>query len=131
LRKVYRGWPFFRTLIDFMQMTLAESGLRIAETYSTLVADLEIRERLWERISEKYATTVSTLLLITEQKNLLDNAPVLQRSRRLRNPYVEPALLRSGEPPPALPLSPRRVARARGARPSVAPYYRRNLLRAP
>lgn len=90
MRKVYRGWPFFRTLIDFMQMTLAESGLRIAETYSTLVADLEIRERLWERISEKYATTVSTLLLITEQKNLLDNAPVLQRSRRLRNPYVEP-----------------------------------------
>lgn len=67
MRKVYRGWPFFRTLIDFMQMTLAESGLRIAETYSTLVADLEIRERLWERISEKYATTVSTLLLITEQ----------------------------------------------------------------
>lgn len=74
-------------------MTLAKSDLRIADTYSTLVADPEIRERLWKRISRESATTMSTLLLITEQKNLLDNAPVLQRSICLRNPYVDPLSL--------------------------------------
>ena len=30
------------------------------------------------------------MLGITEQKHLLDNAPILQRSIRLRNPYVDP-----------------------------------------
>jgi phosphoenolpyruvate carboxylase len=90
LREMYRGWPFFRTLVDFMQMTLAKSDLRIAEAYSTLVENPEIRERLWERTSEEYEMSVRSLLRITDQKHLLDNAPVLQRSVRLRNPYVDP-----------------------------------------
>jgi len=71
-------------------MTLAKSDLRIAEAYSTLVEDSEIRARLWERVSTKHESTTRALLLITEQKNLLDDAPVLQRSIRLRNPYVDP-----------------------------------------
>ena len=33
---------------------------------------------------------MSALLQIAEQKHLLDNSPVLQRSIRLRNPYVDP-----------------------------------------
>src|SRR5918998_838864 len=90
LREMYRGWPFFRTLVDFMQMTLAKSDLRIAETYSTLVEDREVRDHLWERVSKEHAATTRALLRITEQKHLLDNAPVLQRSVRLRNPYVDP-----------------------------------------
>ena len=90
LREMYQGWPFFRTLVDFMQMTLAKSDLRIAEAYSTLVENPDIRERLWERISEEYEMSVRSLLRITEQKHLLDNSPVLQRSVRLRNPYVDP-----------------------------------------
>jgi phosphoenolpyruvate carboxylase len=87
---MYREWPFFRTLVDFMQMTLAKSDLRIADAYSTLVEDPGIRARLWERVSTEHESTTRALLLITEQKNLLDNAPVLQRSIRLRNPYVDP-----------------------------------------
>ena len=90
LKEMYREWPFFRTLIDFMQMTLAKSDLRIAEAYSTLVKCQQVRERIWERVSEEHATCVRVLLEITEQKHLLDNAPVLQRSIRLRNPYVDP-----------------------------------------
>ena len=90
LREMYRGWPFFRTLVDFMQMTLAKSDIRIAETYSTLVEDPSIRERLWKRTSGEHTLSVQALLRITKQKHLLDNAPILQRSVRLRNPYVDP-----------------------------------------
>ena len=90
LRTMYREWPFFRTLLDFMQMTLAKSDLRIASTYASLVGDEEIRERMWRRISEEHASCVEALLKITGSKHLLDNSPVLQRSIRLRNPYVDP-----------------------------------------
>jgi phosphoenolpyruvate carboxylase len=90
LREMYERWPFFRTLVDFMQMTLAKSDLRIAETYTSLVSDRATRDRLWRRISDEHAACVNALLEITGHKNLLDDSPVLQRSIRLRNPYVDP-----------------------------------------
>jgi phosphoenolpyruvate carboxylase len=87
---MYERWPFLRTLVDFMQMTLAKSDLRIAETYTSLVSDRATRDRLWRRISDEHAACVNALLEITGHKNLLDDSPVLQRSIRLRNPYVDP-----------------------------------------
>ena len=90
LREMYERWPFFRTLMDFMQMTLAKSDLRIAETYTSLVTDPQIRDRLWKGISEEHAACIQTLSRITGNENLLDDSPVLQRSIRLRNPYVDP-----------------------------------------
>jgi phosphoenolpyruvate carboxylase len=90
LREMYERWPFFRTLVDFMQMTLAKSDLRIAETYTSLVSDRATRHRLWRRISDEHATCVKAILEITGYENLLDESPVLQRSIRLRNPYVDP-----------------------------------------
>ncbi|CAN5224891.1 phosphoenolpyruvate carboxylase [soil metagenome] len=90
LREMYRGWPAFRTLVNFMQMTLAKSDMRIAHTYTALLADEEARERLWARISEEHASCVDAVLRITGHRNLLDDSPVLQRSVRLRNPYVDP-----------------------------------------
>ncbi|MCA1688198.1 MAG: phosphoenolpyruvate carboxylase, partial [Actinobacteria bacterium] len=90
LREMYERWPFFRTFVDFMQMTLAKSDLRIAETYTSLISDPETRSRLWQRISEEHAACVDALLKITGNGNLLDDSPILQRSIRLRNPYVDP-----------------------------------------
>jgi phosphoenolpyruvate carboxylase len=90
LRKMYVDWPFFRTLVDFMQMTLAKSDLRIAEHYTSLVSNPATRCRLWTRISEEHADCVQAILFITENENLLDDSPILQRSIRLRNPYVDP-----------------------------------------
>src|SRR5215216_310398 len=90
LRAMYERWPFFQTLMDFMQMTLAKSDLRIAESYTSLVSDPETRDRLWKVISKEHAACVDALLKLTGNENLLDGSPVLQRSIRLRNPYVDP-----------------------------------------
>jgi phosphoenolpyruvate carboxylase len=90
LREMYERWPFFRTLMDFMQMTLAKSDPRIAETYTSLVSNPEIGDRLWKIISREHSACLEALLEITGNKNLLDDSPVLQRSIRLRNPYVDP-----------------------------------------
>ena len=90
LKEMYEKWPFFKTLINFMQMTLAKSDLRIAETYTELVEDDEVRDRIWRMISAEHESCTKALLRITGYDNLLDDSPVLQRSIRLRNPYVDP-----------------------------------------
>ena len=86
LRRLYREWPFFRTLVENLEMTLAKSSMEIAEEYLLLVAD----DRIWELIASEHARTVDAVLEIVEARELLDRHPVLQRSVRLRNPYVDP-----------------------------------------
>jgi phosphoenolpyruvate carboxylase len=86
LRRLYREWAFFRTLVQNLEMTLAKSSMEIARGYLDLVDDA----RLWEPIAAEHARTVSCVLEIVEADELLDRHPVVQRSVRLRNPYVDP-----------------------------------------
>lgn len=55
LREMYAGWPFLKTLVDLMQLTLAKSDMRIAEAYTALVEDEGVRKRVWARVSEEHA----------------------------------------------------------------------------
>jgi phosphoenolpyruvate carboxylase len=86
LRRLYREWPFFRTLVQNLEMTLAKASIEIAREYLALVDD----ERLWEPIAVEHARTVAAVLEVVEADELLDRHPVVQRSIRLRNPYVDP-----------------------------------------
>ena len=86
LRRLYREWPFFRTLVQNLEMTLAKSSMEIAREYLPLVRD----DSLWATIAEEHARTVAAVLEIVEADELLDRHPVVQRSVRLRNPYVDP-----------------------------------------
>ena len=86
LRRLYREWPFFRTLVQNLEMTLAKSSMEIAREYLPLVSD----DSLWTTIADEHARTVAAVLEIVEADELLDRHPVVQRSVRLRNPYVDP-----------------------------------------
>ena len=86
LRELYAEWPFFHTLVDNLEMTLAKSSLSIARGYLELVDDA----RIFDVIVEEHARTVAVVLEIVEAGELLDRQPVVQRSIRLRNPYVDP-----------------------------------------
>lgn len=90
LRKMYRGWPFFTRVIENAQMTMCKADMGIAHRYASLVEDPAARERIFGRIQAEYETCREVLLRITEQEELLDGDPALQRSLRLRNPYVDP-----------------------------------------
>jgi phosphoenolpyruvate carboxylase len=90
LRGLYRGWAFFRSLVDNLEMTLAKSSLEIAEGYLELVPAGPDRERLFAAFVAEHERTASVVLEIVEARELLDRHPVLQRSVRLRNPYVDP-----------------------------------------
>ena len=86
LRRLYREWPFFRTLVQNLEMTLAKSSIEIAREYLPLVDDVQ----LWPVIEGEHERTVAAVLEIVETERLLDRQPVLQRSIELRNPYVDP-----------------------------------------
>ncbi len=113
LRKLYREWPFFRALVENLEMTLAKSSLEIAEGYLRLVpAELDPK-RYWARIVDEHEKAVAAVLSIVEAERLLDRHPVVQRSVELRNPYVDPmnaiqieliAALRAGDDDARLPL---------------------------
>ena len=90
LRRLYREWPFFRALVENLEMTLAKSSFEIAAGYLDLVPPSADRDRIWDRLSEEHRLTVEAVLTIVEAEALLDRHPVVQRSVRLRNPYVDP-----------------------------------------
>jgi phosphoenolpyruvate carboxylase len=86
LRALYREWPFFRTLVQNLEMTLAKSSMEIAAEYLELVDE----PSLWEPIAAEHERTVAAVLDIVEAAELLDRHPVVQRSITVRNPYVDP-----------------------------------------
>lgn len=90
LQQMYRQWPFLRTFLDNLQMTLSKADMLIAQNYATLVADTSLRDRIFHTIAEEYERTRRMIVLIVGGKDLLDSAPVLQESIRRRNPYVDP-----------------------------------------
>src|SRR5690606_7057409 len=52
--------------------------------------DKAIRDQIFGEIKTEFDSSVRWILLVTEQRELLDNDPTLQRSVRQRNPYVDP-----------------------------------------
>ena len=91
-------------------MVLAKADLDIASRYRPL-APAE-SHGIFDGIRAEYDRTVTEILDIRGATDLLDSDPTLQRSIRLRNPYVDPMnflqvdLLRRwrGEGRPAGPL---------------------------
>ncbi|WP_168061206.1 phosphoenolpyruvate carboxylase [Candidatus Manganitrophus noduliformans] len=90
LAEMYRTWPFFNNLIDNMQMTLAKADMHIAQHYAELVSDPRLRKAIFGRIRKEYDLTVEMIRQITGQNEILDNDPSLQRSIRLRTPFLDP-----------------------------------------
>jgi phosphoenolpyruvate carboxylase len=90
LRRMHRSWPFFRTLLSNMDMVLAKTDLAIASRYAELVADAELRGRIFTRIRNEWELARRYLLAILERDELLADNPMLGRSLQLRAPYMDP-----------------------------------------
>lgn len=86
-----RDWPFFGTLLDDLEMTLAKSDPGIFECYSRLAGDLH--DALFPGIAAEFERTRDALLAIRGEDDLLSGDPRLRLSIRLRNPYVDPISL--------------------------------------
>ena len=90
LQKMYKQWPFFKTLLSNMDMVMAKSDLALASRYSELVTDARLRKKIFTAIEAEWHSTAQALATITGDKNRLANNSALQRSIRHRFPYIDP-----------------------------------------
>lgn len=90
LQRMYRQWPFFRTLLSNMDMVLAKSDLALASRYAELVSDSRLRKKVFAMIEAEWHRTAEALTLITGDKQRLAHNEALARSIRHRFPYIDP-----------------------------------------
>jgi phosphoenolpyruvate carboxylase len=84
-------WPFFSNLLDDVEMVLAKCDLDIAEAFSRLSGPLH--EEMFGLIRGEFERTRRGLLQLNGHRTVLQDAPRLAASIRLRNPYVDPMSL--------------------------------------
>ena len=89
LKEMYRDWPFFKTMLDNVHLGMGRADMSIASLYAGL-AEPEHAEVIFGDIKAEFELSRSLLLEVTETQNVLDTEPWLQRSIRVRNPYVDP-----------------------------------------
>jgi len=81
-------WPFFEHLLDDVEAMLARTDLDIAGHYDALAGEA-LRTHA-AAIRKEYTLTVAHVLRLRGSARLLDSNPTLQRSIKLRNPYIDP-----------------------------------------
>jgi phosphoenolpyruvate carboxylase len=90
LKEMNSGWSFFATLLNNTEVSMLIADMEIAKMYSNLVPDKKISEKIFNEIKDEYKRSEEAILEITGESAFLDNDPNLQRSIKLRNPYIDP-----------------------------------------
>jgi phosphoenolpyruvate carboxylase len=87
LRRLYRDWPMFRSLVDNAELSAARVDLVIGRRYASLAPQPDGR-RIYDTIAAEHARTVEALRAITGHP-LLAGQPVLRAAIDRRNPDVD------------------------------------------
>jgi phosphoenolpyruvate carboxylase len=88
LADLYAHWFFFEHMIDDVELALARADLDMAGFYETLTHGKHAE--IVRKIRAEYDLATQQLLKLKGCARLLDAEPTLQRSIRLRNPYLDP-----------------------------------------
>ena len=89
LKKMYKDWMVFSTLLSNVDMILTKVNMDIAERYADLVEDEKLRHSVFSMIKAEYDRVYNYVLEITEQTSLLEHNPVLRRVVEDRSPYID------------------------------------------
>jgi phosphoenolpyruvate carboxylase len=88
LEELYRRWPFFTSVIDNAELSLAKADLATFRRYAGLAQGPEA-VAIRGMIEAEFARSVRMLLLITGRERLLEGHPRLERAIAVRNPYID------------------------------------------
>jgi phosphoenolpyruvate carboxylase len=88
LQEMYDSWPFFRSTLDNAALSLARTDLEITTYYAEL-AELELRERFFPRVTAEYERAADLVTTISDRETLYARDWYGESLRR-RNPYVDP-----------------------------------------
>lgn len=86
---MFARWRFLQTLVSNIEMSLTKTDMGIAERYVQDLVDPSLHH-IFEDIREEHARTVECIRSLSGQFRLLDRLPVLQRTLRVRAPYIDP-----------------------------------------
>src|SRR5205807_1929172 len=104
---------YFEQATPVNELEHARIGSRPARRYADLVTDTSLRDRVFEMLRQEFERARRIILTVTGQQELLESNPVILRSVRLRNPYVDPLSL--------IQVDQLRRKRAGGTEPSLDP----------
>ena len=86
LRKMYKTWPFFHSLLSNVDMVLSKSNMHIAYQYAQMCETAESKE-VYDLLLKEWKLTKEIILAIEEQAELLADNPYLRSSLDYRLPY--------------------------------------------
>lgn len=86
LRKMYKNWPFFQSLLSNVDMVLSKSNMNIAFEYAQLCEDKEVQE-IYYTILDEWQLTKNVILAIEDCDDLLEENPYLRDSLDYRMRY--------------------------------------------
>lgn len=89
LTTMSREWPFFRSLLSLVSMSIAKGDVAVAHLYEQQLVPSELRA-LGEQLRERFDATSTALAHVGGHSELLEDDPLLQSSIAARNPYVDP-----------------------------------------
>lgn len=85
LRRAYREWPLFASMIDVAEMSLAKADRAIGRRF----LEMGNRPDLTEQILTEFDLTMTNVLAVLDQKELLERKPHLHTAVGLRQPFVD------------------------------------------
>ena len=93
MKRMAQEFQPFWTMLRNVEIGMAKCDMNIARLYANLVPDASLRDRVFGVLHQEFDRTLKMVLRVSGHSCLLEANPVLDRSIRLRNPYVDPMSL--------------------------------------
>ncbi|MEM7681533.1 MAG: phosphoenolpyruvate carboxylase [Planctomycetota bacterium] len=88
-KSLYQNWAWFRAVIDNAALALARCDPAIAQQYADRADNPEPARALVRQLGEEFERSRTAVLALQQRDTLLDAIPWLQRTVRVRTPYLD------------------------------------------